>query len=141
MTNSLNTKDINHFSNFSGYTPVTISNPELYGNQLTQTQFRVAAQYATPEHLEFAAAPGPFMPAGVYEVNSQYFLQQRPKIFSNNLQIVTVPERPIDAGTALAGINSGVYNQKRVIGISHSAYGSAPTTGIYSGFSSDEGEF
>lgn len=89
---------------------------------------------------------GPFAPAyvdttpGVTFMHG--FLQERLhwEDFRTNAQVVTVPDRPVDAGTfnRIAQNRSGVYLQPLAIGNAHQISGSAPTTGIYTGYYEDE---
>lgn len=88
---------------------------------------------------------GPFTPAGVSEVTHSEFLQDKWHWPSSNVQIVTVPERPVDEGTFNSYIGnkgySGVYLQSNVTGTSKQVAGQAPTSGIYTGFSSVNTEY
>jgi hypothetical protein len=120
-------------------------------NPLTNYEQRPSNTYASPQHLmgnEWQM--GPFTPAGVWEVNGLEFLQGRFIWPSSNTQIVTVPDRPIDQGTyeeilAMSKPSrpsiSAVYLQPRAIGTDKSVSGSAPTTGIYTGYYGTGGEY
>jgi hypothetical protein len=128
-----------------GFEPINITPNAALGNPLSNYEQRSSLTYASPERFSMAGLPGPFTPAGISETAMAEFLQDRWNWPSANTQFVTVPERPIDAGTynALKGNagKSGVYLQGMVTGTVHQYAGSAPTTGIYTGYSSNEGDF
>lgn len=131
-----------------GFEPVNITPQGATGNPLSFYEQRpVKPGYASPE--ETAGNDwkmGPFSPAGVYEVNGQEFLQARLNWASvmSNAQIVSVPERPVDKGTFVGfggTMKNGVYNQPLQTGTTKQVAGSAPTTGIYTGFYGSNGEY
>lgn len=131
-----------------GFEPVNITPQGATGNPLEYyNQMPVKPGWANPEQVAGNYwQMGPFTPAGVYEVNGQEFLQARLNWASvmSNAQIVSVPERPVDKGTfdAIGGTQrSGIYNQNYQIGTTKQTAGSAPTTGIYTGYYSSNGEY
>jgi hypothetical protein len=128
-----------------GFKPENITPQGAFSNPLGLYQWRTADIYPNPENFSMAGIPGPFTPAGVSEVTRSEFLQDKWHWPRANGQMVTVPERPIDQGTYNAILGnagqSGVYLQNNVIGSSKSTSGSAPTTGIYTGYFSRAGEF
>lgn len=118
------------------------------GNPLLHQEYRpIDHGYASPQR--FAGnrwLMGPFAPAHVDVTPGptfmHEFLQDRDQWQNRrcNTQIVTVPDRPVDRGTfnSIAQNRSGVYNQPLAIGSAHVVSGSAPTTGIYTGYYEDE---
>lgn len=130
------------------YDPVNITPQGATGNPLSYYEQRpVKPGYASPEEIAGNYwQMGPYTPAGIYEVNGQEFLQARLDWSSvmANAQIVSVPERPVDKGTfdAYGGTQkTGIYLQSNVVGTTKQVAGSAPSTGIYTGFYGDNGEY
>lgn len=134
--------------------PEQQNNQNLYGQQdlanpLLHYEYRPIMQpgYASPQRFEGNRwLMGPFAPANVDVTPGpsfmHEFLQDRLNWadFRTNAQIVTVPDRPVDQGTynRIAQNRSGVYLQPLAVGTSHQISGSAPTTGIYTGYYEDE---
>jgi len=126
------------------FQPENIQPAASINNQLSDYEFRaITPAYSSPQHFSMGAVRGPWTPAGIYEVNGREFLQDRWHWPSANTQIVTAPQQPVDKGTfdALLQNGHGVYNQGPIVGIVHQYSGSAPTTGIYTGYYSGNGEY
>lgn len=130
------------------YDPVNLTPQGATGNPLEFYVQQPSLTWATPEQIAGNYwQMGPWTPAGIYEVNGAEFLQQRlnwASIMSNS-QIVTVPDQPVDAGTyeAYGGtMKTGVYNQPLFfLGTTKQVAGSAPTTGVYTGFYGNAGDY
>lgn len=128
------------------FQPVNITPQGATGNPLEYyVQRAVSPGYASPEITAGNDwKMGPFTSAGVYEVNGTEFLQDRWHWPFANTQIVSVPERPVDKGTfdAVGGtMKTGIYLQGNVIGTTKQFAGSAPTTGVYTGFYASGGDY
>lgn len=117
-------------------------------NQLTHWEFRhITPPSPSPQRFEGNRwLMGPFAPANVDVTPGPTFMHEflQDKLnwadFRTNVQVVTVPDRPVDQGTfnALAQMRTGVYLQPLAIGTAHQVSGSAPTTGIYTGYYDEE---
>lgn len=127
----------------NGYEPQNITPQGAYSNPLSYYQFIPATTYANPEHFGYAGVPGPFTVAGLSEVTGTEFLQPLKQWPLANTQIVSVPARPVDKGTYDAYLqnSTGVYLQNAQTGIVHQYSGAAPTTGIYTGYYTNSGEY
>lgn len=127
------------------YQPENITPQGAYSNPLSEWEYRTARTYNNPKEILSAAIPGPFTPAGISETKLAEFLQDRWHWPSANAQIVTIPDRPVDAGTYNAVLGnigqSGIYLQNNVIGTTKQTSGSAPVTGIYTGYYGMSAEF
>lgn len=125
------------------YEPVNLTPIGAVHNKLSNYQQMPALTWANPTNFGYAGVSGPFTPAGVYEVSGVEFLQDRWHWPSANTQIVTAPQQPVDKGTfdALRQNATGVYLQGPVVGIVHQYSGSAPTTGVYTGYYTGNGDY
>lgn len=135
----MGTLDIN-----KSYTPINLTPQGAVNNSLSIYEQRpVVPGYPSPQHFSMGGIRGPWSPAGIYEVNGAEFLQDRWHWPAANAQIVTAPQQPVDKGTfdALRQNATGVYLQGPVVGIVHQYSGSAPTTGIYTGYYTGNGEY
>lgn len=112
------------------------------GNPLEYYKQMPTVTWSTPSHFSMSPVNGPFTPAGVYEVTGAKFLQDKMYWGAANTQIVSAPERPVDKGTydALLQNSTGVYLQSQWVGVAHQYAGKAPTTGIYTGYYSNQSE-
>lgn len=140
-----------NFSNFAGYSPVTISPGGDFRDIQTYVEYKPIGNmgrggYPVAEHYTMLPPPGLRTIAGVWEINNHEFIQSRDPWKIANNQIVTVPERPVDKGTfkqyqannSQWVTRSGVALQPINTISNIPAYGSAPTAGIYTGLSQDE---
>ena len=128
------------------FLPENITPQGATGNPLEYYEQRpVSPGYPSPEILAGNYwQMGPFTPAGIYEVNGVEFLQDKWHWPSANTQMVTAPDRPVDKGTydAIGGtMKTGIYLQYNQIGTTKQVAGSAPTTGVYTGFYGVSGEY
>lgn len=136
-------------SNLIEFVPVNNTPPGALNNPQTHEIFRPARQYAEPSNFTFYPPFGPFTVGGVHEISGRQFLAGYWQYQSNNNQIVSVPERPVDMGTFQAIVKSnlaytqptsGIYLQGRTRTNGHVVAGEAPNQGIYTGFGyGDEG--
>jgi hypothetical protein len=143
-------------SNLIEFQPFNMAPVGNFDNPMTGEIFRSSIPYAEPSHFAFYPAFGPFAVAGISEVTGTAFLARLQRIFTNNDQIVSVPERPVDMGTFQAIINrnqstagqsnyiqpnSGVYLQPRQATVVNtvSVAGIAPTIGVYTGYDQNGG--
>lgn len=128
------------------YQPVNNTPYGAVNNPLTNYEARQSRVYMSPaEAYGNAWKMGPFTPAGISETAQAEFLQDRWHWPTSNVQIVTVPERPVDQGTFNSFIGnggySGVYLQNNVIGTSKQVAGQAPTQGVYTGLGNFNTEY
>lgn len=128
------------------YQPENITPVGAVRNDLSDYEQRMSRVYMTPaEAYGNAWKMGPFTPAGISETEQREFLQDRWHWPATNVQIVTVPERPVDEGTFNAFIGnsgySGVYLQGNVTGTTKQVAGQAPTTGVYTGLGNFNTEY